>query len=87
MILFFKKLLLSMETITIKIKKANKVAFTKELLGSFSFIEIEKKETGISASRKKALLEGFKELKLVEEGKLKGKQASALLKKLRNEKH
>ncbi len=78
-----------METLIVKIKNKNKVAFTKELLGSFSFLEIEnnKKEAGSSAKRKNALLNGFKELKLVEEGKLKAKPAIELLKKLRNEKH
>ena len=77
-----------METLIIKIKNKNKVAFTKELLGSFSFLEIEKekKAQGVSAKRKQALVQGFKELKLVEEGKLKAKPASELLKKLRSEK-
>ncbi len=78
-----------METLIIKIKNKNKVAFTKELLSSFNFLEIEndKKKTGIDTKRKQALIKGFKELKLVQEGKLKAMPASVLLKKLRNEKH
>ena len=76
-----------METLVVTIKRKNKAAFTKELLGSFSFLEIEKekKKPIVSAKRKQALIKGFKELKLVEEGKLKGKPASAILKKLRSE--
>lgn len=78
-----------METFIVKIKNKNKVAFTKELLSSFSFLEIEKekKTPAVSIKRKKALIQGFKELKLVEDGKLKVKPASELLKKLRNAKH
>ncbi|MBC7424757.1 MAG: hypothetical protein H7334_15055 [Ferruginibacter sp.] len=77
-----------METLIVKIKNKDKVAFTKELLSSFSFLEIEgeKKKPGITAKRKHALVQGFKELKLVEEGKLKGLTATDLLKKLRNRK-
>ena len=77
-----------METLIVKIKNKNKIAFTKELLSAFSFLEIEKgkKIQRLSAKRKQALIKGFKELKLVEEGKLKGKPASELLKKIRNEK-
>jgi hypothetical protein len=77
-----------METLIIKIKNKNKIAFTKELLSSFSFLEIEKEKKiqRLSAKRKQALIKGFKELKLVEEGKLKGKPASELLEKIRNEK-
>lgn len=77
-----------METLIVKIKNKNKIAFTKELLSSFSFLEIEKEKKiqRLSAKRKQALIKGFKELKLVEEGKLKGKPASELLKKIRNEK-
>jgi len=75
-----------METLIVKIKNKDKVAFTKELLSSFSFLEIEgeKKKLGITAKRKQALVQGFKELKLVEEGKLKGTPATDLLQKLRN---
>ena len=65
-----------METLIIKIKNKNKVAFTKELLGSFSFLKIEneKKAPGLSSKRKTALIQGFKELKMVNEGKLKASQ-------------
>ena len=61
----------------------------KWLLDSFSFLEIEKekKKADDNTKRKKALLQGFKELKLVEEGKLTAKPATELLKKLRNAKH
>ncbi len=78
-----------METLIVKIKNKDKVAFTKELLNSFSFLEIEKekKKPSVNAKRKQALVQGFKELKLVEEGKLKGKPATELLMKLRNGKH
>ena len=77
-----------METLIVKIKNKNKIAFTKELLSSFSFLEIEKEKKiqQLSAKRKQALVKGFKELKLVEEGKLKGKPASEIFKKIRNEK-
>lgn len=78
-----------METLIVKIKKQNKSAFTKELLKSFDFLEVtpEKKiksALSITPKRKAALTKGFKELKLVEEGKLKGKPAADLLKELRN---
>ena len=78
-----------METLIIKIKNKNKVAFTKELLSSFSFLEIEqeKKKVTVSIKRKQALIKGFKELKLVEEGSLKAKPAAELLKKLGNGKY
>lgn len=78
-----------METLIIKIKSKDKVAFTKELLGSFSFLEVEKekKKADDNTKKKKAITQGFKELKLVEEGKLKAKPATELLKKLRNGKH
>ncbi len=75
-----------MEILIVKIKSKDKVAFTKELLNSFSFLEIEKKADD-NTKRKKALIQGFKELKLVEDGKLKAKPAAELLKKLRNGKH
>ena len=78
-----------METLIVKIKNKNKIAFTKELLSSFSFLEIEKekKKEDNTTKRKKALLQGLKELKLVEDGKLKAKPATELLKELRNGKH
>ena len=78
-----------METLIVKIKKQNKAAFTKELLNSFDFLEVTPKKKGkaalsISPKRKAALIKGFKELKLAEEGQLKGKPATDLLKELRN---
>ena len=78
-----------METLIVKIKKQNKAAFTKELLKSFDFLEVtpDKKSSSslsISPNRKAALTKGFKELKLAEAGKLKGKLAVDLLKELRN---
>jgi hypothetical protein len=78
-----------METLIVKIKNKNKAAFTKELLKSFDFLEVTpgKKNVpplSISTKRKAALTKGFKELKLAEEGKLKGKPAADLLKELRN---
>jgi hypothetical protein len=65
-----------METLVVKIKIRIK----------FLEIEKEKKIEGLSKKRKQALIKGFKELKLVEEGKLKGKPASEIFKKIRNEK-
>ncbi|MEP7255103.1 MAG: hypothetical protein ABI666_04960 [Ferruginibacter sp.] len=81
-----------METLIVKIKKQSKAAFTKELLKSFEFLDVtsEKKSRpvmSISPKRKAALTKGFKELKLIEEGKLKGKPAADLLKELRNGKN
>ena len=78
-----------METLIVKIKKQNKAAFTKELLNSFDFLEVtpeKKRKTTLSISpkRKAALIKGFKELKLAEEGKLTGKPAADLLKEIRN---
>lgn len=78
-----------METLIVKIKNQNKVAFTKELLKSFSFLEIEenkteKKKSGISKLRKAALVKGFQELKMVEEGKIKTTDGFKFLKELRN---
>ena len=81
-----------METIIVKIMKDNKVAFTKELLQSFDFLEIQDEKnvlqkTGLSKKRKRALEQGFKELKLVEEGKLKVKSGADVLKELKNGKN
>ena len=78
-----------METLIVKIKKQNKAAFTKELLRSFDFLEIkEQKEVvskpALSKKRKAALVQGFKEMKMVEQGKLKPKAAAELLKELQN---
>ena len=78
-----------METLIVKIKNQDKVAFTKELLQSFKFLEVSEEKKiplSISAKRKTALIKGFKEIKLIEAGKLKGITGSDLLKKLRNEK-
>lgn len=41
-----------MEILIVKIKSKDKVAFTKELLNSFSFLEIEKKQMIIQKERK-----------------------------------
>jgi hypothetical protein len=79
-----------METLIVTIKKQNKAAFTKELLKSFDFLEVrtEKKiKASLNSKRKEAIAQGFKELKLVEQGKLKAKPATLLLKELRNAKH
>jgi hypothetical protein len=81
-----------METLIVKIRKQNKAAFTKELLKSFDFLEVtQQKEVTrsatISAKRKAALLQGFKELKKAEAGELKAKPAALLLKQLRNGKN
>jgi hypothetical protein len=78
-----------METLIVKIKKKGKAAFTKELLKSFDFLEVTTGKKGssavsISPERKAALIKGFKEVKLAEKGKLKGKPAAALLKEIRN---
>ena len=43
-----------METLIVKIKNNNKVAFTKELLQSFKFLEVsEEKTIPLSISKKK----------------------------------
>ncbi|MBL7701017.1 MAG: hypothetical protein JNM14_02105 [Ferruginibacter sp.] len=81
-----------METLIVKIKRQNKAAFTKELLKSFDFLEVtteseNKRSSPVSTKRKAALLKGFKELKLVETGKLKAKSATDLLKELNNGKN
>lgn len=77
-----------METLIVKIKKQNKAAFTKELLKSFDFLEVTSEiitpVLSISPKRKAALTKGYKELKLAEEGKLKGNPAADLLKQPRN---
>jgi hypothetical protein len=78
-----------MQTLIVKIKNEKKVAFTKELLKSFSFLEIEenkpiKNKSAISTKRKNALVQGFKELKMVEGGKIKTTEGFTFLKKLRN---
>ena len=81
-----------METLIVKIKKKNKAAFTKELLKSFDFLVVSqgkqnKAPLAISSKRKAAITQGFKELKLAEEGKLKIKPAADLLKELVNVKN
>jgi hypothetical protein len=78
-----------METLIVKIKNQNKVAFTKELLKSFNFLDVKEEanktvKKGISKKRKDSLIQGFKEMKLVETKKLKAKSATALLKELEN---
>jgi hypothetical protein len=81
-----------METLIVKIKKQNKAAFTKELLKSFDFLEVKEEKSivikpGLSKKRKAALAQGFKEMKLVEQGKLKIKSGADLLKELKNGKN
>ena len=81
-----------METIIVKIKKESKAAFTKELLKSFDFLEIQEEKKAvhppaISKKRKTALVQGFKEMKLVEEGKLKAQSGADLLNELKNGKN
>ena len=81
-----------METLIVKIKKQNKAAFTKELLKSFDFLEVKEDKSivvkpGLSKKRKTALAQGFKEMKLVEQGKLKIKSGADLLKELKNGKN
>jgi polynucleotide 5'-kinase involved in rRNA processing len=77
-----------METLVITIKRKSKAAFTKELLRSFSFLEVkeEKKKTQIkeiSTTRRKSLIRAFKEVKLSEEGKLKLKSWDEEVKNLK----
>ena len=77
-----------METLVVTIKRKNKAAFTKELLSSFDFLEVreEKKPApakNINATRRKALVQAFKEVKLAEEGKLRLKSWDEVVKKLK----
>jgi hypothetical protein len=81
-----------METLIVKIKNRNKAAFTKELLKSFDFLEVKEEKNilvkpELSKKRKTALIQAFKEMKLVEQGKLKAKSATDLLKELQNGKN
>lgn len=81
-----------METLIVKIKKQNKAAFTKELLKSFDFLEVKEEKNilpkpGLSKKRKATLTKAFKEMKLVEQGKLKAKSGADLLKELKNGKN
>ena len=77
-----------METLVVTIKRKNKSAFTKELLKSFSFLEVrvEKKMATtkkINTNRKKDLIQAMAEVKLSEEGKLKLKPWDEAVKKLK----
>ncbi len=49
-----------------------------------TWVKYKKQEMSSNNNRKIALVKSFKELKLVELGKLKAKSATALLKELRN---
>ncbi|MFC0776337.1 hypothetical protein [Terrimonas alba] len=77
-----------MQKIIVHIKDQKKLAFTKELLKSFSFLEVE--EINVKAgSKKKApktrqqeLVNAFKEVKSSLEGKRKLKSFEKLLKEL-----
>lgn len=79
-----------METLIVTIKKKNKAAFTRQLLGSFDFLEVTKatanQKKGISARRKESLIKGFKEMKKAEAGKLKTKKAADFLKEMQHAK-
>ncbi|MEO6453338.1 MAG: hypothetical protein ABIN97_04665 [Ginsengibacter sp.] len=75
-----------METLVVTIKRKNKIAFTKELLKSFSFLDVkeEKKITTVNKTAiKNSLIQAFKEIKLAEEGKLKLKSWDEVVKKLK----
>ena len=77
-----------MEKIIVYIRNKRKAAFTKELLRSFDFLEIEEikvetpLEKKISKSRQKELINAFKEVKDSLEGKRKLKSFEQLLKEL-----
>lgn len=77
-----------MEKIIVHIKNQKKAAFTKELLRSFDFLEVEEikpaapPEKKISKSRQKELVNAFKEVKDSVDGKRKLKPFEELLKKL-----
>ena len=77
-----------MEKIIVYIRNKRKAAFTKELLRSFDFLEIEEikansaPEKKLSKSRQRELVNAFKEVKYSLEGKRKLKSFEQLLKEL-----
>ena len=77
-----------MEKIIVHIKNQKKSAFTKELLRSFDFLEVEEIKTKadpekkLSKSRQKELVNAFKEVKDSLEGRRKLKSFEELLKEL-----
>ena len=77
-----------MEKIIVHIKNQRKAAFTKELLRSFDFLEVEEiksnvdPEKKLSKSRQKELMNAFKEVKDSLDGKRKLKSFEQLLKEL-----
>lgn len=78
-----------MEKIIVHIKNQRKAAFTKELLRSFDFLEVEEikstavPEKKLSKNRQKELVNAFKEVKDSLDGKRKLKSFEQLLKELR----
>lgn len=62
-----------MTQITLKIKDS-KVRFFKELIKNFDFVKIEKEESTEPSKEEIAenIKQGFKEVKMIEEGKMEG---------------
>ena len=60
--------------------KENKVEFLLELLKNFSFVKVDKKNSKNEIL--KSIEQGLKEVKLVEQGKLKSRSAKSFLNEL-----
>lgn len=74
-----------MEKLQIEIKNKKKVKFIKELLSSFDYITVEKKNDirkKAVSKRKKELKESFNEVKLHQQGKKKLKTLDEVLNEL-----
>jgi hypothetical protein len=74
-----------MTEILVRIKNKRKVSFIKELLQSFSFVELKEMEKEFSPGDKKllrGLKQSFKEVKLHQQGKLKLKTFQQLIDEL-----
>lgn len=65
--------------------KENKLVFFLELIRNFEFVKIEKKEEKLSEWKKTTIANisnGFEEMKLVEDGKMKSRPVKELLDEL-----
>jgi cephalosporin-C deacetylase-like acetyl esterase len=74
-----------MTEILVRIKNRRKVSFIKELLRSFSYVELKDFEKEFTPAEKKVLKglkQSFKEVKLAEQGKIKLKTLQQLLDEL-----
>jgi len=74
-----------MTQITVEIYDENKISFFMELIKSLDFAGITDRKKGFSRSEKKILLnieQGLKEVKLIEQGKMKSRPAKEFLNEL-----